>query len=81
MNLGNSTIFSESGYLMANRRSWPKLLLGVALLLFLGTSCVPVKNLKEGKFLIFSQSIKKNKHIEGEELEVFYRQKPNRKII
>ncbi|WPO37887.1 POTRA domain-containing protein [Flammeovirgaceae bacterium SG7u.111] len=66
---------------MANRRSWPKLLLGLAILLFLGTSCVPVKNLKEGEYLIFNQSIKKNKYIEGEELEVFYRQKPNRKII
>ncbi|MBX2844559.1 MAG: BamA/TamA family outer membrane protein [Flammeovirgaceae bacterium] len=44
-------------------------------------SCVPTSNLSENEYLLYTQKIKKNKAVENEELEVFYRQKPNRKLI
>jgi outer membrane protein assembly factor BamA len=45
------------------------------------SSCVPSKNLKANQYLLYQQNISGNKHISTEKLEVFYRQKPNRKIL
>jgi len=45
------------------------------------SSCIPTKQLAENEYLLYSQNIKKNKAVEDEALEVFFRQKPNRKIL
>jgi outer membrane protein insertion porin family len=45
------------------------------------TSCVNTKHLKEGEYLLYQQKIKGNKHVSSSELEVFFRQRPNRKIL
>ena len=55
--------------------------IGYCLLMGQFLSCVPTKNLKKGEQLLFNQSIEGNKAIDTEELEEFYRQKPNRKIL
>jgi len=52
----------------------------LAALCFLG-SCIPTKPLAEDEYLLYSQKIKKNKYVEDDDLEVFYRQNPNRKIL
>jgi outer membrane protein insertion porin family len=44
-------------------------------------SCVPTRNLKKNEYLLFNQKIEGNDKIDILELEVFYRQKPNRKIL
>ena len=50
-------------------------------LMLLTFSCVPTKMLKENEYLLFSQAIEGNKEIPVESLEVFYKQKPNRRIL
>lgn len=44
-------------------------------------SCVPTKRLKKDQYLLFSQTIKGTEQVDVEDLEVFYRQKNNRKIL
>ncbi|MCH8317802.1 MAG: hypothetical protein IIA88_04795, partial [Bacteroidetes bacterium] len=55
------------------------LLLFFTIALFPG--CVNTKHLKEHEYLLYKQSIKGNKDINIESLEIFLRQKPNRKIL
>jgi outer membrane protein assembly factor BamA len=43
-------------------------------------SCVPTNKLKEGEYLLFTQSIKGSKRVPYEELESYCKQKPNRKL-
>ena len=44
-------------------------------------SCTGVRYLQENEQLLYSQSIKGNRQIPGDELEAFYRQRPNRKLL
>ncbi|MBW8051769.1 MAG: BamA/TamA family outer membrane protein [Cytophagales bacterium] len=61
-------------------RAMPRLLAGLcAIALFPG--CVNTKHLKEHEYLLYKQSIKGNKDIDIESLEIFLRQKPNHKIL
>ena len=45
------------------------------------SGCIPTNQLAENEYLLYSQKIKQNKKIPDEDLEVYYRQKPNRKIL
>ena len=53
----------------------------ITFILIQNSGCIPTKQLSENEYLLYSQKIKQNKKIPDEELEVFYRQKPNRKIL
>ncbi len=56
--------------------------LGIALLLFLVTSCNVNKHLKDNEYLVERNTIKENgTNVDNSELEAFIRQKPNRKIL
>ncbi|MCS7018687.1 MAG: BamA/TamA family outer membrane protein [Cytophagales bacterium] len=44
-------------------------------------SCTGVRYLQPHEQLLYSQSVKGNRHIPTDELEAFYRQRPNRKLL
>ncbi len=44
-------------------------------------SCIGSKRFEEGEYLLVNQRIKGNKKVPSSEMEVFYRQRPNRKIL
>lgn len=44
-------------------------------------SCTGVRYLREGEQLLYNQSIKGNRQVPTDELEAFYRQRPNRKLL
>lgn len=56
-------------------------LLMIAIALAALNACIPTKNIPAGKSLLVNQSFKGNENIETEELEVYLKQKPNRKIF
>jgi hypothetical protein len=63
-----------------HKKNSSKLLIWLVLLVG-AWSCVPTKNLKKNEYLLFNQKIEGNEKVDVLELEPFYRQKPNRKII
>jgi outer membrane protein assembly factor BamA len=53
----------------------------IVLSLFLSLwSCVPTNKLKDGEYLLYTQTIKGSKRVPYEELESYCKQKPNRKL-
>jgi outer membrane protein assembly factor BamA len=49
--------------------------------IFLTGGCVPTSKLAEHEYLLYNQKVVKNKSIASEDFEVYYRQKPNRRIL
>ncbi|MGB0524555.1 MAG: BamA/TamA family outer membrane protein [Flammeovirgaceae bacterium] len=63
------------------RLTKPLLLLASVFMMITHQACVPTKKLGKEEYLLFNQTIKGTNKLNTEELEAFYRQKTNRKIL